>query len=91
MTPESMSNKHTYRSQGTLLGRLLVFLTIAFSALALPTLVNSAWTAAGGLANGRAEHKAVQLNDGRVLVVGGRLWTSAASTADIYDQATGTW
>lgn len=48
-----------------------ILLTVALTFLiALPALANGTWTSTGNMTSGRAEHQAVRLNDGRVLVVG---------------------
>ncbi len=46
------------------------------------------WTPAGSMAEGRAEHTATLLGDGRVLVIGS---LGNKATAEIYDPATDAW
>jgi hypothetical protein len=51
-----------------------------------------AWTATGELNKARSGHTATLLEDGRVLVTGGRIVHSLAmSDAELYDPASGTW
>lgn len=50
----------------------------------------NAWTEAAAMHTGRAEHAAVALDDGRVLVVGGRNHVPLAS-AEIYNPANNVW
>jgi hypothetical protein len=51
------------------------------------------WTSTGTMIEPRRQHTATLLQDGRVLVVGGRssFDTPSTSTAELYDPATGTW
>jgi len=49
------------------------------------------WTVTGSLQKGRADHVALLLADGGVLVVGGGLWSGAGTRTERYDVATGTW
>jgi large repetitive protein len=56
------------------------------------------WTATGPLAQGRGDHSATLLPDGRVLVAGGRAVAADPSkavrqlvSAELYNPATGTW
>jgi uncharacterized delta-60 repeat protein len=51
---------------------------------------NPTWRPTGGLNIPRAGHTATRLVNGRVLVVGG-LGINAATTAELYDPATGVW
>jgi sugar lactone lactonase YvrE len=50
-----------------------------------------AWTAAQPLHQGRDQHAAVALADGRVLVSGGYAAGAPVNTAEIYDPALNTW
>jgi N-acetylneuraminic acid mutarotase len=47
------------------------------------------WTATGGLNNGRSNHTATLLPNGKVLVTGGD--TGLFTTSELYDPATGIW
>jgi subtilisin family serine protease len=50
------------------------------------------WTFSGPLDVGRAEHKAVRMHDGRVIVIGGLAdVASTLASAEIFDPATGAW
>lgn len=49
--------------------------------------VSSTWLATGSLTTPRSAHKAILLQDGRVLAIGG----SVAPSSEIYDPATGVW
>ncbi|NMO20668.1 kelch-like protein [Pyxidicoccus fallax] len=51
--------------------------------------VTGTWSVTGSMAEGRANHTATRLPDGRVLVVGGS--SDHLPTAELYDPATGTW
>ncbi len=46
------------------------------------------WSPTGSMTQGRADHTATLLPNGKVLVVGG---SGAATAAELYDPATGTW
>ena len=59
--------------------------------IALPTLAADSWTFTGDLNSVRADHRSVQLDDGRILVAGGAVWGGGSFTAEIYDPAAGTW
>lgn len=69
---------------------LLIALLFVFGTV-LTALANGTWNSTGDTTYGRAEHQAVQLNDGRVLVTGGRLFSTASYKAEIYDPASGDW
>ncbi len=49
------------------------------------------WIATGTMVTPRADHTAVRLLDGRVLVVGGNGGETDPSSAELYDPVTGTW
>ncbi len=54
--------------------------------------VPGAWNAAGAMNTARSAHTATRLNDGRVLVAGGRsLAGQTTKSAEIYDPATDRW
>lgn len=56
--------------------------------------VSSTWTQGPNLVHGRIGHKAVELKDGRILVVGGTDGQNPAqplSTAELFDPAAGKW
>ena len=59
-------------------------------ALGLAGAAQAAWFGVGSLANGRYNHTATLLKDGRVLVVGGNDG-SPLSSAQIYDPAANSW
>lgn len=49
------------------------------------------WSATGSLPAGRADHVALLLDSGNVLVVGGGKWSSAGKKTVRYDVSSGTW
>src|SRR5207249_2489583 len=53
------------------------------------------WTATGAMNSSRSDHTATLLADGKVLVTGGYAsddgTTNTISSAELYDEATGTW
>jgi hypothetical protein len=49
------------------------------------------WTATGSMGTGRASHTATLLQNGQVLVAGGRQEGNPAFGAELYDPATGMW
>ncbi len=53
----------------------------------------NAWSAGAALASARSDHTATLLDNGRVLVVGGRSASgnAALNTAQLYDSSTNTW
>ena len=53
--------------------------------------VTRAFGQTGNMATARADHAAVTLEDGRVLVVGGDNGSAALATAEIFDPARGRW
>jgi N-acetylneuraminic acid mutarotase len=55
------------------------------------TCINGRWIFTGDLNVGRSQHTATLLQDGRVLVVGGRGTPGALDSAELYDPATGRW
>ena len=62
------------------------------SATPIPTAgPGGAWIATGQMNRPRAEHTAVRLNDGRVLVVGGATRHRKDTSAELYDPDSGTW
>ncbi len=56
------------------------------AALAYPIVVDPAWTATGSLVYGMAEHFAIKLQSGQVLVGGG-----TGGISELYDPSSGTW
>jgi len=56
-----------------------------------PSVRSSAWTPTGSLAEARTDFGGVALQDGRVLVLGGRNGSGNLATAEIYDPSTGRW
>src|SRR3990172_10478654 len=53
--------------------------------------ITETWSFADSLADGRSAHTATLLNDGRVLVTGGRGIGNYLNTSEIYDPATDEW
>lgn len=68
-----------------------IALLIMAVVLTLPALAAGSWTFTGDMTVVRADHRAVQLNDGRILVAGGAVWGGGSYSAEIYDPATGVW
>lgn len=70
----------------------ITLMVIGFALMAvLPALAADSWTFTGDLNSVRADHRVVQLDDGRILVAGGAVWGGGSFSAEIYDPATGTW
>jgi Flp pilus assembly secretin CpaC len=67
----------------------VVVLAIAFSST--HEAKASGWTTNGPLLTGRYHHTATLLPNGQVLVAGGSTLSTAFSSAELYDPATGTW
>jgi N-acetylneuraminic acid mutarotase len=67
------------------------FATFASAELYDPTA--GTWSATGALATARANHIAVRLLNGKVLIAGGNSIESSSrlASAEVYDPATGTW
>jgi MYXO-CTERM domain-containing protein len=59
--------------------------------LPYPILVDPFWTNTVDLAHERAEHVAVKLKDGTVLVAGGEYYAVGVQPAELYDDTSGTW
>ncbi|MEW5991129.1 MAG: kelch repeat-containing protein [Chloroflexota bacterium] len=80
---------------GMLAGNLVVVrLQIGFAAPRPPSEIHptgSGWSAAGHLVDGRSDHTATLLADGRVLVAGGRDRSVVLASAELYDPLTETW
>jgi hypothetical protein len=49
------------------------------------------WSVTGSLANGRYDHTATLLSNGKVLVAGGQSNSGPSASAELYDPASGTW
>jgi hypothetical protein len=80
--------------------------SLATTALWTSNAGSGAWAAAASMAQARTDFQAVKLNDGRVLVMGGRVFTASSSlfpdesvlsmgtllaSCEIYDPNTNTW
>src|SRR5262245_23517170 len=75
---------------GRRLALALLFLCAAL--LAQPcAAIPGQWEYTGSLSTARFHHTSTLLPDGRVLVVGGEDGIDALASAELYDQATGTW
>src|SRR6266498_1948724 len=64
------------------------------SGISYPAVLDPRWGAVGFMATSRYEHTLTLLSNGNVLAVGGRSSTSsttALASAEVYNQATGTW
>jgi len=72
----------------TLLLTLLSGLSLAEPHMARATGI---WTNTGSLTNGRTNHTATLLQNGKVLVVGGYSAGTKLNSAELYDPATGQW
>jgi N-acetylneuraminic acid mutarotase len=49
------------------------------------------WTMTGSMSTARSSHVAILLDNGKVLVAGGRLNNMATATAELHDVTTGSW
>ena len=60
-----------------------------------PQEITGAWVSVGSLTDGRHDHSATLLQDGRILIVGGLqervVGSMGLASAETYDPATGTW
>ncbi len=71
---------------------LVVEMSIALEGLTGPVVIDPAWSSTGVMSVPRYHHTATMLPSGKVLVTGGGNGsTSATSTAELYDPASGTW
>jgi N-acetylneuraminic acid mutarotase len=61
------------------------------ASIAAPLAVAPGWTSTAPMAVTRAQHAAVLLGSGKLLVIGGVNRTGFVTTADLYDPATNTW
>ena len=69
-----------------------VALAVAVAIMALPPRAPAAeWSVTGSTAESRTGASLTLLTTGKVLVAGGSNGTSALSSAELYDPATGTW
>lgn len=67
---------------------ILLLLTTA----AISTHVFAAeWDLSGDMTLNHQWHRAIKLNDGRVLVTGSWVWDQSSGTTEVYDPATGNW
>lgn len=68
---------------------------VRWGGVTYPIVVDPAWTTTGAMAAGRSSHAATQLESGDILVTGGEACAisgcDALATAELYDQATGTF
>ncbi len=70
--------------------------TRVFALSGLPVCAPAVWTSTGSMAQGRDNHTATLLPDGKVLVVGGygntySVYSGYLATVEVYDPASGTW
>src|SRR5690349_15742273 len=78
----------------SILCMLLPFLSIAQAGISNIDSTQSCgkWTLTGNMQTARWQHTATLLNNGEVLVAGGRMNAgNATATAELYDPATGNW
>src|SRR6266436_944739 len=70
-----------------------LFLSLALAFLPLPTSAYAAtagtWSTAGSMMTPHVRHTATRLLNGKVLIVGGIGGSSAETTAELFDPATG--
>ena len=85
-----MSPAQPARSVSAPWRRLLLLLALTFG-LSLGSAWAGAFLSTGNLNVARSGHTTVKLADGRVLVAGGGAGTTAFSSAEIYEPATGKW
>ncbi len=64
--------------------------TQSFSVTGLPACA-SGWTSTGAMTTLQADHTAMLMNNGKVLVAGGQNPSGTISTTEVYDVASGTW
>lgn len=96
--PMSVDREH---HTATLLGNGKVLVTGGFMTLNVPTdsarraelydPATDSWSPAGQMSTARAKHRAVLLQNGRVLVIGGYDLNTVFATTELYDPATNTW
>jgi len=75
-------------------GAFAIEASLDVTGLSYPIALDPGWGTTNAMSVARQGHTGVQLTDGRILVFGGMLSnvaTTAYSTAEIYDPATGTW
>src|SRR4051812_42627764 len=89
--------KHTFQSLVFIAGILLIllpFLSIAQPGAGITNSIQNCgkWTPTGSMETARWKHTATLLNNGKVLVAGGRdVSGNFTATAELYDPATGSW
>jgi hypothetical protein len=65
--------------------------TQSFAVTGLPACGPSGWASTGSMASPRHYHTATLLNNGKVLISGGKNSNGNLATTEVYDPASGTW
>ncbi len=71
--------------------RLLSLVITAGIDLSYPLVIDPSWSTTGAFTNGRYQHTATLLPNGKILIAGGYTTNPALKSAELYDPATDTW